>query len=175
MAKFEDSIDIVLQNEGEKFTDIPGDPGGATKWGITLKAAQSNGFCQNVDELQAITRDQAADFYQKYYWSSYYDDIYSQAVATKVFDTGVNVGPGTAVKYLQRAINAVNEGTAVEPLTVDGGIGPNTLAATNAADPDALLTQYRALQSQHYQDWVAADPESRTKFLKGLLNRVNSC
>jgi len=175
MAKFEDAIDIVLQNEGEKFTNIPGDPGGATKWGITLKSAQAHGLCQTVDQLQLITRDQAVDFYRTYYWESIFDDLSDQGVATKVFDTGVNVGPVTGVQYLQHAYNSVYVTTGKPALDVDGHIGPVTLSAINAADAQALLSKYRELQEQHYQAWVAADPQDRQKFLRGLLNRVNSC
>lgn len=175
MANFEDAINIVLQNEGEKFTDNPHDPGGATKWGITLKSAQAHGLCQTFDQLKTITRQQASNFYRQYYWSSIYNNITHQSISTKVFDTGVNVGPIVAVKYLQRAVNNLNVDTNTPPLVVDGHIGSQTLAAVNAADPAKLLDEYRKFQADHYTSWVAADPTERNEFLKRLLNRVQSC
>jgi len=175
MAKFEDAINIVLQNEGEKFTNIPGDPGGATKWGITLSSAQAHGLCQDENQLKVITRQQAIDFYRQYYWSSIYDRINDQSIATKVFDTGVNVGPITAVQYLQRAVNNLIANTKIQALSVDGHIGPQTLAAVNVVDPVKLLDEFRKLQAAHYESWVSADSFNRSKFLNGLLNRVQSC
>jgi len=175
MAKFEDAINVVLQNEGEKFTNIPGDPGGATKWGITLSSAQAHGLCRNEDQLKAVTRQQAVDFYHQYYWSSIYDRINDQSIATKVFDTGVNVGPIAAVQYLQRAVNNLNAAAKAPALFVDGHLGPLTLAAVNAVDPVKLLDEFRKLQAAHYESWVSADSFNRSKFLNGLLNRVQSC
>jgi lysozyme family protein len=175
MAKFEDAINVVLLNEGERFTDNPHDPGGATKWGITFNSAQAHGFCQTIDQLKSISRKQASDFYRQYYWSSIYNKIKDQSIATKIFDAGVNVGPVVSVQFLQRALNNMNVGTLTSQLNIDGHIGPQTLTAVNAADPIKLLEEYRKLQADHYTSWVAADPTDRTEFLKGLLNRVQSC
>ena len=45
-----------------------------------------------------------------------------------VFDAAVNSGPAQSVKWLQRALGVAD----------DGVLGPRTLAAANAANPDAL-------------------------------------
>jgi type VI secretion system secreted protein VgrG len=89
-------------------------------------------------------------------------EIISQVVASKVFDMGVNMGIGTAVKILQKALG----------VAVDGVFGSGTLAAVNAAS-DALLPAYKQALAAHYQSIVAAKP-AEAKFLNGWLARANS-
>ena len=52
-----------------------------------------------------------------------------RGVDLAVFDFGVNAGPATAVKALQRAIGTMP----------DGAVGPFTLRAAQAAEPQALV------------------------------------
>jgi lysozyme family protein len=65
-----------------------------------------------------------------------------------VFDAAVNMGPGTAVKLLQRAVNSIN--SANGQVTVDGGWGPNTVAAANATDQVTLLAAFRRQRENYY-------------------------
>lgn len=172
-SKFEGAIGIVLENEGEAFTDIPGDPGGATKWGITLRAAEAHRLARTVEQLKLVPRAEAVEFYRNFYWLPAFELFATQPMATKVFDTGVNLGPAKAVKLLQQAINVAQP--TENWITVDGHLGPETMARANAMDADVLLDNYRRQQSLHYQHWVSENTTERMKFLKGLLNRAESC
>lgn len=176
-ATFESAIPVVLKNEGEKFTDIPGDPGGATKWGITLKQALLHGLVENVEGLKQLTEEQAAQFYHKWYWDENYTHL-DQSAATKLFDVGVNVSPVHAVQLAQRTINEIATVSAhakVPMVEVDGHFGVHTMDAITACDASQFLDTYRRLQIKHYTDWVNQNVGARTKFLAGLLNRANSC
>ncbi|OAQ29846.1 hypothetical protein K457DRAFT_125464 [Linnemannia elongata AG-77] len=50
----------------------------------------------------------------------------SEPIALKLFDMGVNLGIGTAAKFLQRTLNALNRQQADY---ADGAIGPNSVTA----------------------------------------------
>ena len=105
-------------------------------------------------------------FYQKNFWSSNFALLTSDEVAKRVFDAGVNMGQVTAVKMLQFAINLLGN-----DITADGGLGPNTVAAANACDPDKLVEQFKALREDHYRDIVKKNPLTQ-QYLTGWLARA---
>ncbi len=92
-------------------------------------------------------------FYQAHYWNNWFQQLVSDEVAKRVFDFSVNGGAGTAVKTLQQAVNALGGN-----LVVDGGWGPATMAAANAADQNALVQAFIAARVAHYRAIVAANP-----------------
>jgi lysozyme family protein len=154
MARFEDAIGATLIHEGGYVHDV-NDPGGETNFGISKRDHPE----LNIKDL---TVGQAKAIYHDEYWKPWMDEISSQLVANKVFDMGVNMGIGTAVKLLQRILG----------LTEDGIFGAHTLAAVNNAG-DSLLDPYKAVLVAHYEAIAAARP-AESKFLQGWLNRANS-
>jgi lysozyme family protein len=154
MAKFEDAIGLTLQHEGGYVHDV-NDPGGETNFGISKRDHPD----VNIKDL---TVDQAKAIYRDGYWKPWMSEITSQVVANKVFDMGVNMGIGTAVKLLQRVLQ----------VTVDGIFGPGTLAAVNNAG-DGLLDPYKQALVEHYQAIAAARPQMN-RFLNGWIARANS-
>ena len=179
MADFDQAIGTVLAHEGG-LADDPDDPGGITNFGISLRFLRATGDLLlgdvdgdgdlDGDDIRAMTAERAARLYKAHFWDVWgYGRIADQAVATKVFDTAVNVGPAEANRILQRAVNEV--GTA--GLDVDGVLGPKTLAAVNAADPGRLLGALRAEQATFYGDLVDRNPRLG-KYLKGWLRRAAS-
>lgn len=181
MADFKLAWPFILEHEGG-FVNNPADPGGATKYGVSLYWLKSvgdldhDGFLDgdlnhdgrvDVADIRLLTPDTASDFYRRLWWDHYgFEKFTQQAVATKVFDTAINTGGIQAFKLLQRALNFCGG-----QLAVDGRMGPNTLLATNAVDPRRVLPQYCALQATFYRDLVAAKPV-RAQFLKGWLKRA---
>lgn len=177
MANFETAYRYMKTHEWDmrrNFTNDPADPGGATMWGITLKAWKGDGSLPDLDgdgdvdadDLRLSNESMAKHFYASRYWI--WSCINDDRLAAKLFDLGVNMGVGTAVKYLQRALNGMGRG-----LKVDGGLGPITAAGANAEDPAKLIENISALQAAHYSEWVDANP-AREKFRKGLLARAAS-
>lgn len=172
-------IDGVIGREG-KYSDNPSDPGGATMWGITERVARAHGW---AGTMQNLPRAFAEAVYTKdYVTGPGFDRIaaVSPAIAEELVDTGVNMGSGVPGKWLQRMLNVLNQrGTAWPDLTVDGAIGPATVAALRAllalrgADGEkVVLRALNCLQGARYIE-IAEGRTASEDFIYGwLLNRV---
>jgi len=108
------------------------------------------------------------EFYEDHFWNPWYSQLTSDDVAKRVFDAAVNMGEETAVKLLQQAVNSFHVGN---PLTVDGGWGPNTLTAVNAVNPATLVAAFKNARCAHYEAIVAANP-AKAKFLNQWIARA---
>ena len=122
---FDQAFDILLRHEGG-FSDHPSDPGGKTRFGITEAVAREVGYRGDMRELPL---DLAKRIYKDRYWDAVRADELPEAVRYTVFDAAVNSGPRQAIRWLQRAVGVRD----------DGVIGPITLSAVRATDPQALL------------------------------------
>lgn len=129
---FEAEFDRVVLLEGG-YSNDPSDSGGATRYGITERVARANGY---EGEMWSLPLDCAKRIYRRQYWDMMrLDDVslLSPGIATELFDTGINAGTATAIRFLQRLLNALNQGGALwRDMTVDGQIGPITLGALRA-------------------------------------------
>jgi len=162
--KFLRAVDVVLKHEGG-LSEHPSDPGGITHWGISLRSYPELG----EEGIRNLTREQAAEIYYRDFYAKYgYARIDDEAVATKVFDMAVNMGPATAHRLLQEALVFLGHDIAV-----DGILGPQTIGAANKADPKRLLQVLRWLAAHHYYRIAAQRPQSRA-FLVGWLTRAYS-
>jgi len=157
MANPIESIALTLQNEGG-FVNNSADKGHATKFGIT----QADLPGQNIREL---TEAQATAYYQEHYVKPWMAEINSQVVLNKLFDFGVLLGVGTAVRLLQRALGYPHS-------QQDGNFGPETLAAVNDAG-DNLLSAYRRVLLAHFQ-WIVAQDPTQEVVLAGSTTRINA-
>ena len=83
-------------------------------------------------------------------------------VSVVVFDTSVNSGGGRAAKTLQQVLG----------VTVDGALGPVTLAKLQDQDSLSTANAFLALRSDFYNRIVANDP-TQQKFLAGWLRRIS--
>jgi lysozyme family protein len=120
---FEDCLAFVLEEEGG-YSDMPGDPGGATNMGVTRATLSAwRGKPVSKDEVISLEREEAAGIYKAHYWNAIGGDYLPAGLDLALFDDAVNSGPRQAVRDLQRALN----------VPADGIIGPITLAAIEAA------------------------------------------
>lgn len=178
---FRQALAFVLLHEGVRYVADPADPGGATKFGISLRELQALGHLDGLDldfnhdghidaaDIAALTEDEAADIYLRAYWDKYgYGQIVDPRVACKVFDLAVNMGPGQAHRLAQRAIRA-----AWFPVTEDGVFGARTLSSVNAARGDVLLAALKSEAAGFYR-WLASAKPPLGKFLDGWLTRAYS-
>ncbi|APF37043.1 glycoside hydrolase family 108 protein [Chelatococcus daeguensis] len=134
IASFDEALEAVLGFEGG-YVNHPFDPGGATKFGITRAALKrARGRDVAIAEVMALTRHEAAVIYREHYWHAVRADELPAGIDLAVFDTAVNSGPARAVRLLQQAAG----------VTVDGRIGPVTLAAVEAQVPHLLIERYCA-------------------------------
>lgn len=125
------ALAFVLDREGrDRITDDPHDPGGLTKWGISLRAYPQLGQAG----IRALTEAQATNIYRRDYWQAGACQALPPGLAVFHFDTAVNLGCGGAAKLLQAAAG----------VAVDGAIGPKTLAAVQRQRPAALLAEMAA-------------------------------
>ena len=172
-------IEEVIEREGG-YVDHPADRGGATRWGITEAVARRQGY---MDDMRHLPPSDAAAIYRRLYWiAPAFDKVAELApkLSSELFDTGINMGTGTATGFLQRALNALNRnGRDYGDLTVDRRIGPATLLALDAffrkrgaGGEQILLKAVEALQGAHYVRLAETRP-SQEAFLYGwLANRI---
>jgi lysozyme family protein len=189
MANFNESYDIILEHEGG-YTNDPVDVGGETYKGVARKyhptwqgwdiidaAKSESNFPNNLrsnDMLDWMIRH----FYKENYWNLFWgDDIPNQEVANELFDTGVNMGVGRAVKYLQKGLNVLNRNQKnYADIVEDGGFGTNTMNALNQYlnidDAFFLLKVMNILQGMHYINYMTKSP-TQERFARGWLKRVS--
>ena len=176
---FEAAFTHTVGIEGD-FSDDPADSGGATRFGITEVVARANGYHGDMRELPF---ERARAIYRAQYWDLLrLGDVARQSyrVAAELFDTAVNRGQAAAAVYLQRALNALNDGDSRWPdVKVDGAIGPVTvfvlreLLIKRGVDGETvLLRALNALQGADYIRIAEQRPKDE-RFVHGwLLNRV---
>lgn len=163
------------------YVNNPKDRGGPTKFGVTLAVARAHGYTDRMEEMSV---DQARAIAKAQYWDLLrLDEIsrLSYPIAFELFDTGYNCGPGTAGRFLQRALNALNRERQDYPdVDVDGLVGPLTVHAlrlylVKRTGPDAELVLLRALnslQSSYYIELAERDPSQEAFVFGWLRHRV---
>jgi len=138
---FDQAFDILLKHEGG-FSDHAADPGGKTRFGITEAVAREVGYRGDMRELPL---DLAKRIYKDRYWDAVRAEELPEAIRYAVFDAAVNSGPSQAIRWLQRAVGVRD----------DGVIGPQTIAAVRAADPQALLRRMLSARLRFMTDLPA--------------------
>jgi lysozyme family protein len=177
MSAFEKIHSFVFVREGGYCND-PGDPGGPTKYGVSLRWLTGIGLDVNKDgridaaDIRALTPLDARSLFKHYFWDYLRCGEMPEKTGMVMYDTAVNTGSGQAVKFLQRQLNDM--GAA---LAVDGAIGPKTLAAAREREAgDEALASGIIRQRESFYRELAAKPPTKTAnyalFLRGWLNRT---
>ena len=180
MADFTIAFDYLLKNEGG-FVNNSSDPGGATKYGISFFFLRSQGnkydFKNNgitVESIRSLTLDQAKEIYKDEFWDQLpYEEMSFQPIANYIFDTHVNIGQGSTVRIIQRALHAI--GFTRTAIVEDGKMGNKT---KNALISEMSETQsayqfkivLKAIRAEYYYALVRLNPGNK-KFIEGWLNR----
>ena len=153
----------VIAREGGYVND-PDDPGGATKYGVTLATLRRLGVDLDGDgkvtaeDVKRLDRDRAEAIFIEHYFHGPQIDRLPAALQASVFDMYVNAGTN-AVKILQRLLTGMDEAVAV-----DGAIGPQTIAAAARAAGDAptlLADAYGIERRNYYYALAGRRPASR--------------
>jgi lysozyme family protein len=119
----------IVAREGG-FVNDPDDPGGATKYGVTIHTMRRLRLDLDRDgdvdmaDVRLLTRAQAVEIFIQHYFKKPRIDLLPTVLQPSVFDMYVNAG-GNAVKILQRLLCEFGV-----PVTVDGALGPKTAQAT---------------------------------------------
>lgn len=179
-AVFDHALRVVFLHEG-LFSDDPDDPGGPTKYGISLRAARKLGDIDgdgrldfdldgdgdvDLDDMRLLTPEKVVDALRRTWWKPVYDRLPGHC-AIKLFDLGVNMGTKQSHILLQRALRS-STGTVYAE---DGIIGKNTLHGVEHSYIPALLASLRSEAAGFYRQLAAQRPSSR-KYLNGWLNRA---
>lgn len=134
MVNFEKAFERLINHEGG-FSDDPKDPGNWTSGsvGVGLLKGTKYGIAANTYghlDIKNLTLDQAKVIYRLEYWDVIADA--HPAVKFQLFDAAVNHGRGNAVRMLQRAVGAVD----------DGDWGPASNAALRAMEHNDVLLRF---------------------------------
>ena len=168
MANVNQLAPFILKWEGG-FVNDPADLGGATNMGVTIGAWKSCGYDKDgdgdidVDDLRLLTREEVVNRVLKpHYWDRWKaDDIKSQSVANILVDW-VWASGAHGIKIPQRLLG----------VSVDGIVGPKTLAAVNARNPRELFDMIKIARFDFIEDICRKRP-ANNKFKRGWMNRIN--
>lgn len=153
----------IVSREGG-FVNDPDDPGGATKFGVTIHTMRRLGLdltkdgTVDVADVRALSRADAVRIFVRHYFEHPRIQLLPEALHATVFDMYVNAG-SNAVRILQRLL--LDMGFQV---VVDGAIGRQTAnAARDAAKPDpmALRDAYGVARRNYYFRIADRRPASR--------------
>lgn len=149
MASFEYAYNFMMDNEDRerKHAVVPDPPPGSYAISGINSHYWPDDFCR-IQLIPDAERGPAIEeFYNKNFWNHWLADIISDDVAARVFDSGVNQGPGIACKLIQHSVNSL-QSTQIE---ADGKWGPITLAAINNLNPIQLLNKFRDMRAAQYR------------------------
>jgi lysozyme family protein len=113
-----------------------------------------NGKLEDINYLQQLVMQ----FYEVNFWKRL-GEIDNQELATWVYDKDVNTGDNGS-RWLQEAAG----------VTIDGRIGPVTLAAVNKVDAFVLLERIKTLAVDHYLH--EAQKPGQNVFWRSWISRV---
>jgi len=173
-------IDGLIEREGG-YVSHPADKGGPTCFGITEAVARAQGY---RGPMRQLPREEALAIYRRLYWlRPRFDEVAKRSphIAGELFDTGVNMGPGVAATFLQRALTALNRnGQDYPDLVPDGRVGDVTLAALDgflvvrgkSSGETVLLRALEALQGERYLRLAERRPANEAFLYGWLANRL---
>lgn len=163
MHNVRDIAEEIVAREGGYVND-PDDPGGATKYGVTIHTMRRLGLDLDGDgavtasDVRQLTRKQAVDIFLEHYFTAPRIADLPEPLQASVFDMQVNAG-SHAIRILQRLLGKMGLSVAV-----DGALGPQTLssaARAMAAAPAHLVDAYGIERRNYY--YALADRRSKSR------------
>lgn len=146
---FDQAFEVLIGNEGG-YCNLPSDPGGETKYGISKRSYPH-------EDIRGMTLDRAKAIYKRDFWDKLHLEDMPENIRFDLFDAAVNSGVKQAIKFLQKSCG----------VTPDGIIGPMTVTAANAMNPedlDSYISAHRLL--------FIADLKTFPTFARGWVRRI---
>ena len=153
----------IVAREGGYVND-PDDPGGATKYGVTIHTARRLGLDLDQDgdvdaaDVKRLTRKQAEEIFLRHYYRAPRIHLLPEPPQPSVFDMYVNAG-SNAIRILQQLLVRMGFDVAA-----DGEIGPITAKAAHQAlemAPEHLVDAYGIARRNYYYALADRRPASR--------------
>lgn len=157
-------IDALIRREGSTYTNNPADPGGPTKFGITLKtlARWRAPKAVTAGDVEALEETEARAIYvQRYVVDPGFAKIDHRQLRGLLVDSCVQHGEGDAVKFLQRAL----------AVKADGMLGSKTYSALIVTSPTYVYRCVVAERAIYYGTLIAGDSKLSI-FAKGWMIRL---
>lgn len=105
-STYDDALRRLLAHEGG-YSNHPADPGGPTKYGITLSVYRRYAKPDATPaDVRAMTVTDAKAIYRARYWNALRCDELPAGVDYAVFDYGVNSGVARAARVLRHVVGA---------------------------------------------------------------------
>jgi lysozyme family protein len=169
MNDFKECLTLLIKSEGG-FSDSNGDPGGATKYGVTRETWEEwVGHPVSVKDMENLTIEQVSPLYEQRYWKCC--DLLPRGLNFLVFSMGVNAGSGRAIKLLQSCLG----------LVPDGIIGERVSAKIKESNVADLIVKYSQSRRDYYRSlklfplWGHGWLERVDNEEKEALQMVKSC
>lgn len=164
-----------------KYSNHPADPGGETKYGITIKVARAWGYLGLMYDLPL---EVAKAIYWDLYWRKAGCETIEKTAPTLapvLFDIAVNTGVSRAVTWLQMSLNALNlQESKYADIVEDGAWGQKTRSAfesfmtwRQAKGELVLVRAVSSMQGHHYITISRNRPDLETFVFGWFLNRIH--
>ena len=166
MADVRKLAPFILKWEGG-FVNDPDDLGGATNMGVTIGAWKSCGYDKDgdidVDDLHLLTHEDVVNRVLKpHYWDRWKADLIKNQSVANILVDWVWASGAHGIKIPQRLLG----------VSVDGIVGPKTIAAVNARNPRELFDMIKIARFDFIEDICCKRP-ANNKFKRGWMNRIN--
>jgi lysozyme family protein len=172
MANFDKILKRTLIWEGG-FSDHPSDPGGRTMKGVIQKVydAWRTKHQLPIQDVKLIEDNELSDIYYNDYYLPVHGDLFETDIRVqwKVFDIGVNMGVRRSIRFVQKEIDVLD----------DGSFGPKSQEALKKYQEnwdfsiwgDKMLTSLIDQQTQRYKNLIVLNPKLSV-FLNGWMRRA---
>src|SRR5262245_1254500 len=146
-STFDEALRRLLRHEGG-YSNHPADPGGPTKFGITIhdyrKYVKGDAVAADV---KAMRLDEAKEIYRRKYWSAQRCDELPAGLDYAMFDYGVHSGIGRSGKVLRRVLRLDDRSHVVTDAVIAAA------RQRNAAELVAALCDERVAFLKRLRTW----------------------
>lgn len=170
---FESAFEFIMEEEGKSlYTNDPRDPGGPTKFGVSLNynkksiPDKDNNNIIDENDVKLLVESDALEIFKKNYWDLYKCNELPDALSFMYADMIFNPGVGAATKCLQKSLNYI-EGLN---LVTDGIMGSKTIKASLNCNLYKVLPELAAQREIYY-----TGRPNKDVYLLGWTRRTMRC
>ena len=151
----------MIWEGGDAYTDNPKDPGGPTKYGVTLRTLRDWRKMPTLtaSDVQSLTESEAAEIFAHRYYAPMQGGKLPAAIALMAVDFAYNSGRHSATIAMQHVLGC----------DADGIIGPHTVAEACATPVESFINAYGAARLTFLQSLT-----TWATFGRGWSNRVHA-